>query len=188
LFMKKAKPPKSLETYWEQVTRGKPAEAKEIDPKSVVTAPWVRLKCQYGCPRYGKGYCCPPDTPGPDEMRSILDSYSRGILFHLKAAKTKSGGRIKLVQDFLASVVDLEGEMFKSGFHRAFAILSGPCTLCKECGKLKGIPCSSGYRARPSMEACGIDVYQTAWNNGFPLAPLKEKKETQNLYSLILVE
>ena len=188
LFMKKAKPPKSLEACWEQVTREKPAEAKEIDPKSVVTAPWVRLKCQYGCPRYGKGYCCPPDTPGPDQMRSILDSYSRGILFHLKAAKTKSGSRIKLVEDFLARVVDLEGEMFKSGFYRAFAILSGPCTLCNECGKLKGIPCHSGYRARPSMEACGIDVYQTAWNNGFPLAPLKEKKETQNLYSLILVE
>jgi predicted metal-binding protein len=177
-----------LEPFWGRVTRGKPAEAKEIDPKSVITAPWVRLKCQYGCPGYGRGYCCPPDTPGQDQTRRILDSYSRAILFHLEAAKTGSESRVKLLEDFLASVVDLEGEMFKQGFYRAFAILSGPCTLCKECGKLKGIPCRWGYRARPSMEACGIDVYQTAWNNSFPLVPLKEKKETQNLYSLMLVE
>jgi predicted metal-binding protein len=187
-IMKKTKAPKSLEAYWEQITTGRPAEAKEIDPKSVVTAPWVRLKCQYGCPRYGRGYCCPPDTPAPEQTRRILDSYNRAILFHLTAAKTESGNRIELIEDFLARVVDLEGEMFKNGFYKAFAILSGPCTLCKECGKLKGTPCHSGYRARPSMEACGIDVYQTAWNNDFPLAPLKDKKESQNIYSLMLVE
>jgi len=186
--MKKTKVPNSLEIYWEQVTTGRPAEAKEINPTRVVTAPWVRLKCQYGCGGYGRGYCCPPDTPTPEQTRSVLDSYSRAILFHLKAAKTKNGSRIELIEDFLTSVVDLEGEMFKNGYYRAFAILSGPCTLCKECGKLKGIPCRSGHRARPSMEACGIDVYQTAWNNDFPLAPLKEKWETQNIYSLILVD
>lgn len=28
--------------------------AKEIDPRSIVTAEWVRMKCQYGCPGYGK--------------------------------------------------------------------------------------------------------------------------------------
>ena len=186
--MQKKKPPASLETYWEQVTKGRPSEAKEIDPKTVVTAPWVRLKCQYGCPRYGRGYCCPPDTPTPDQTRKILHSYARAILFHLEAAKTSGSSRGKVLQGFLSSVVDLEGEMFKQGFYRAFAILSGPCTLCQECGKLKGVPCRSGYRARPSMEACGIDVYQTAWNNGFPLAPLKEKNETQNLYCLMLAE
>ena len=186
--MTHTKAPRSLEDYWERVTRGKPAEAKEIDPRGVVTAPWVRLKCQFGCPRYGKGYCCPPDTPGPDETRRILDSYNRAILFHLQAAKSEGKSRVDLLEGFLRAVVELEGEMFKQGFYRAFAILSGPCTLCEECGKLKGIPCRSGYRARPSMEACGIDVYQTAWNNGYPLAPLKEKTETQNLYCLILAE
>jgi predicted metal-binding protein len=41
---------------------------------------------------------------------------------------------------------------------------------------------------RPSIESVGIDVYQTARNSGFPIAPLKEKKETQNLYCLMLVD
>ncbi len=28
---------------------------KQIHLSSVVTAPWVRLKCQFGCPGYGRG-------------------------------------------------------------------------------------------------------------------------------------
>jgi predicted metal-binding protein len=178
----------NLETYWERVVEGRPAEAREIHPSSVVTAPWVRLKCQYGCPSYGLGYCCPPDTPTPEQTRKVLDSYSRSILFHFTAAKKGGVNRTKLVREYMDTLVDLEGEMFKDGFYRAFLLVSGPCRLCEECGKLKGVPCRHGYRARPSMESFGIDVYRTAWNNGFPIHPLREKKETQNLYSLMLVE
>jgi len=38
------------------------------------------------------------------------------------------------------------------------------------------------------MEGCGIDVFQTARNNGFFIQPLREKTENQNLYRLMLVE
>lgn len=37
----------------------------------------------------------------------------------------------------------------------------------------------------PRMEACGMDVYQTARNNGFSFKPLCEKTETQNEYCLV---
>ncbi|MBA4395389.1 MAG: metal-binding protein, partial [Desulfobacca sp.] len=62
------------------------------------------------------------------------------------------------------------------------------CGLCRECGKLKGTSCLFPYQARPSMEACGIDVYQTARNNGYPIQPLHERSETQNDYCLMLVD
>jgi predicted metal-binding protein len=176
-----------LDIYWKRVIEGMPAEAKEIHPSSVVTAPWVRLKCQYGCPRYDRGYCCPPETPTPEQTRKVLDSYNRSILFHFTAAKKSGQARGKLVRGFMDALVDLEGEMFKDGLYRAFVLLSGPCALCEECGKLKGVPCRYGSRARPSMESVGIDVYRTAWNSAFPIAPLKEKEETQNLYCLMLV-
>lgn len=29
-------------------------EFKYIDTDSIVVEPWTRLKCQYGCPNYGK--------------------------------------------------------------------------------------------------------------------------------------
>jgi len=179
---------KDLAPYLEKVVKERDADGKVIHPSTVVTAPWVRWKCQFGCPGYGRSYCCPPDTPSPENTRSTLDTYERTILFHLDAAKRADESRSKLLRSFTDALVELEGEMFKDGYYRAFVLVSGPCGLCKECGKVRGKACELGYRARPSMEACGIDVYQTARNHGFPIKPLKRKEETQNLYFLMLVD
>ena len=177
-----------VEKYWKKVIKGRPAEAKVIDPASVMTAPWVRLKCKYGCERYGRGYCCPPETPTPEQTREILNSYQRAILFHYQAKKKGDESRRKERRAFVDALVELEGVMFKDGYYKAFVLVSGPCRLCEQCAKSKSLPCNFGSRARPSMESCGIDVYQTAWNNGFPIQPLRDKGETQNLYCLMLVD
>ncbi|MDH4267474.1 MAG: DUF2284 domain-containing protein, partial [Deltaproteobacteria bacterium] len=55
--------------------------AKIISPSQVVTAPWVRWKCQFGCGGYGSSLMCPPYTPQPEETRKMLDGYKRAILF-----------------------------------------------------------------------------------------------------------
>jgi predicted metal-binding protein len=170
------------------VIKGRSAEAKVIHPASVVTAPWVRLKCHYGCEMYGREYCCPPETPSPEETRELLDGYNRAILFHYQAGKKGGDNRSMTRRAFLDEIEELEGEMFKDGYYTAFALLSGPCRLCVECAKSKNKPCNFGSRARPSMESCGIDVYQTAWNNEFPIQPLRHKGEIQNLYCLMLVD
>lgn len=177
-----------LEGYCRRVTEGRTAQAKVINPSTVVTAPWVRLKCQFGCARYGKGYCCPPDTPTPEYMRKVLDSYGRAILFHFESAKIPDQSRKKSFSEYLDALVDLEGEMFKDGYYKSLVLLCGPCDLCKECGKLKGSPCNFSHRARASMEACGIDVYATARGNGFSIHPLRDKGETQNDFCLLLVD
>jgi|GEM_PF-2393063 len=85
---------------------------------------------------------------------------------------------------YLDMLVNLEGELFKDGFYKAFVMLAGPCVLCRECGLKENAPCRFPAKMRPSMEACGIDVYQTASNNGFFINTLKEKIETQNIYCL----
>lgn len=180
--------PVDLEKYCIRAIAGKATHAKPIHPSSVVTAPWVRLKCQFGCAAYDKGYCCPPDTPTPEQTRAILDRYHRAILFHIEAPKISDQSRIELLKEFFDMLIDLEGEIFKDGYYKAFVLLAGPCMLCKECTKLKGDPCNFGNRARPSMEACGIDVYQTARNSGLFIKPLREKTETQNMYCLMLVD
>lgn len=177
-----------LQRYWKRVTTGRPAEAKLIEPASVVTAPWVRLKCQYGCEMYGREYCCPPETPTPETTREVLSCYRRAILFHYRAEKRGGQNRAQARKAFLDDLVELEGEMFKDGHYKAFVLLSGPCSLCAECAKSKDKPCHFGARARPSMESCGIDVYQTAWNNGFPIQPLRHKGDPQDLYCLMLVD
>ena len=150
------------------------AGAKVIDPASVVTATWVRLKCQYGCSGYGRRLTCPPYSPDPATTRTMLSEYGHAILVH-----ARGGTDVKEV------VVALEREAFLAGHYKAFAMGAGPCRLCPECD-VTG-PCRNNDRARPCMEASGIDVFQTARTNGFEIKVLTSHECTGNHYGLVLV-
>ena len=177
---------RDLEKYCRMALDGGASHAVVIAPSSVATGPWVRLKCQFGCPVYGNGYCCPPDTPTHDQTRAVLDAYTRAILFHIEAPKTEDRGR--KYSAYMDALVNLEGILFKDGYYRAFVFLAGPCIRCKKCGKTAGIPCAHKGAVRPAMEACGIDVFRTARNNGFFIETLRCKTETHNDYCLMLVD
>lgn len=174
-----------LEKYCEKAIQEGATNAKVIHPSSVITAPWVRFKCLYACP-FNQRYSCPPHTPTPEETRSALDSFHRAILFRKEAPYSKERGRD--ITAYHEMLVQLEGEVFKDGYYKAFVMLAGPCGLCKECGSVTGVPCRNPGKTRPAMEAFGIDVYQTVRNNGLFITPLREKTETQNIYSLMLVD
>jgi len=177
---------RDLEEYGLRAIKGGATHAKQILPDSVVTAPWVRLKCQFGCPGHGNSHCCPPNTPTPEQTREILDSYQRAILFHIEVPDMP--GKEKHYRQFFDMLVDLEGEIFKDGYYKAFVFLAGPCRLCKECAKLEDETCKFPSRARPCMEACGMDVFQTARNNGLFIEPLRKRTDTNNEYCLMLVD
>jgi predicted metal-binding protein len=157
-------------------------EAKVIDPGSVATAEWVRMKCQFGCPGFGLRLCCPPQTPTPDQTRKVLDAYQKAILVH---RRTKKGERER-AKGFSQAVVQLEIEIFLDGYYKAWSMGSGPCRLCKECDTTGS--CKHGLEARPAMEACGIDVYKTVRDNGFPIEVVRTHEDERNNYGLILVE
>jgi len=177
---------KDLQKYCDYALENGATSVKLILPSSVVTAPWVRLKCQFGCDGYNYGYCCPPHTPTYEETRKVLDSYHRALLSHIETSLTPDRG--KRLKKFREMLVDLEGDMFKDGYYKAFVFLAGPCNLCKECGKVTETFCSHGDRARPSMESCGIDVFQTARNNGCHIETLREETEPRNTFCLMLVD
>jgi len=88
----------------------------------------------------------------------------------------------------LEALVELEGKMFKDGYYKAFLFVAGPCGLCKKCGAPDGQLCVFPSKARPSMESCGMDVYQTARNNGYFIQTLSERTETNNKYCLLMVD
>ena len=175
-----------LETYCQEARRGGASAVKVIDPGSVVTAAWVRLKCQFGCPGYNKGYCCPPFTPTWEQTRSVLDTYERALLFHIRVEHRPQ--REQIYRHYFAMLVDLEGRLFKDGYYKAFVFLAGPCRLCRTCASLEDKPCNAMNRARPSMEGCSIDVFQTARNNGFAIETLSERTAVHNEFCLMLVD
>ncbi len=147
---------------------------KFIDPVSIVVGHWTRQKCQYGCSGYNTNLCCPPYSPNADATRKLLSDFNVALLLHF-------GPKGKISK----SVVALEREIFLYDFPKVISYGAGPCTICKECSFTE---CKFPHLARPSMEACGIDVYATAKKNGFPINVLKTKDDAQNYYGLLLIE
>lgn len=171
---------KAVQTYCQKALKMELDGAKVIDPRTVVTAEWVRMKCQFGCPGFGLRLCCPPHTPTPDQTRKVLDAYQKAILVH---RRIKKGDQAK---GFSQTIVKLEIEIFLDGYYKAWSMGSGPCRLCKECDTTGS--CKHGLEARPAMEACGIDVYKTVRDNGFPIEVVRTYEDERNNYGLILVE
>ena len=169
-----------IETYCRRAEERGLDCAKIIDPESIAVAGWVRMKCQFGCPGYGKRLCCPPYTPSPDETREIIQSYQKAVLLNRRLA------RREMAKSFNETVVALEREFFLEGYYKAWGLGSGPCRLCKECDVTR--PCKHGYEARPSMEACGIDVFKTARDNGLLIDVVGNREDSSYAYGVILVE
>ena len=53
-----------------------------IDPKEVIVAQWVRMKCMFGCGEYGRNASCPPNVPTISECERFFMEYKKAILFH----------------------------------------------------------------------------------------------------------
>jgi predicted metal-binding protein len=170
-----------IKTYAAAVLERGVDHALIIDPATVVTAPWVRFKCRYGCLGYGLRLCCPPNTPTWDETRVVLDSYAVAILMHRHWKKN-----YVMVDEFNTVATDLERTIFLDGFYKAFAMGSGPCRGCEECN-LSGT-CRHPDKGRPSMESCGIDVYATAHAHGLPIDVVRTHEDERDLYALVLIE
>jgi len=147
--------------------------AKAIPARSIVAAEWVRLKCQFGCDGYGGCLTCPPHSPAPETTRRMLASYKRGLLI-----------RGDEYTDIRSIVVTLEREIFLDGYFKAFGMGAGPCNLCAECAEI----CRHTEKTRPSLEACGIDVYTTVQSNGYPIEVLKTAECKGNYYGIVLIE
>ncbi|GJQ22743.1 MAG: DUF2284 domain-containing protein [Planctomycetia bacterium] len=151
------------------------AQAAVIHPNTIITGRWVQLKCKYGCEEYGKKLTCPPHSPSYEEMKEILREYNRALLLH---------GHMSWQMRYITA--EIEKLAFALGFYKAFGLGAGPCKLCENCDTTHS--CIRTMEARPSMEACGIDVYQTARNHNFKIETLKDKNEEANIYGLILLE
>lgn len=176
--MKRANPPRksAWETYIQEALAAGAADARLISTDTVVTAQWVRFKCQFGCSGFGEFLTCPPYSPTPEKTALMLREYKTALLVH-----ANKRGRITPL------LIRLERRAFLDGYYKALALGAGPCALCKSCHPEES-GCRHPEKARPAMEACGIDVYQTARNNGLPIEVVTGSACPQNYYGLLLIE
>lgn len=140
------------------------AKAALVDVSDIVLSTDFRDICeQNACGMYGRCYMCPPDV---GEIRPLMEkvrSYQRGLLYQTIAP--------------LEDSFDIEGMQAAAEFHAqctqrvrdalapllppdSMHLAAGGCHLCEQCAKRDDLPCRFPERALPSMEACGINVYE----------------------------
>jgi predicted metal-binding protein len=158
-------------------------DARIVPAGAVVVRNWVRWKCKFGCGEYGRRLTCPPYSPTPEETRKVLGEY--GVCLLVKFGRCVEAGYEGGV-NVHEVMFQLERSAFLSGVYSAFALACGPCPYCEECNVKEGV-CRHPERARPSMEACGIDVYATARNAGYELKVVTSYEEEPTFFGLLLL-
>ena len=158
-------------------------DAVELPAEKVVVRDWVRWKCRFGCGEYGRRLTCPPLSPSPEETRRVLREYNLCLLVRFGPCVEAGYGDGVNVHEVM---FELERAAFLMGYYSAFALASGPCPYCEEC-TLKEGSCRHPERARPSMEACGIDVYATSRNAGYDLKVVTSRDQRPVFFGLLLL-
>jgi predicted metal-binding protein len=82
-------------------------------------------------------------------------------------------------------MLELERAAFLAGHPKALSFVAGPCSLCDEC---RPDDCLQPDRARPSLEAAGVDVYAAAAAVGWRLDPVQDHESPVAYLGLLLVE
>ena len=187
--------------------------AKSFNAKGVVVDERVRLKCLIPpCDDYGLNLMCPPYVMSVKEFREIFSKYQWTILIQIETPFTtemkKQIKQAKEVSELYASkkfantykknfdpvrsklhniINKVEAQATMLGYRFATGFIGGSCKLCPECVATVNSeePCRHPFRARPSMEAMGIDVYKTAENAGLPFKIPPKNKTVWN--GLVLV-
>lgn len=169
------------------------AKVRPISADMIVVSEWVRYKCRYGCKGYAKHFSCPPYAPTPDETRNMLRDYETALLLRFDGIPgIEEFSTDEIPEDFHPWYKDMilwihdtvhfiEKRAFYDGFYKAFGFGAYPCIYCEHCvaeeseglvdESLKRL-CRHMDMVRPSMEACGMDVFATAKNAGWELTTI----------------
>lgn len=160
---------------------------KWIDPRSIVVAEWVRMKCTFGCGEYGHNATCPPNVPSVAECREFFSDYTEAAVFRFEKAVEKPEDRHAWTRTVNQALLRMEREVFLSGYRKAFLLFMDSCTLCADCSGARA-ECKNPKSARPTAEAMGMDVYATVWQIGYPIQVLSDYSQAMNRYAFLMVE
>ncbi len=139
-------------------------KATVIGTDSIVLSATFRDICKSnGCGMYGRCWMCPPDIGDIEPLMAEVRGYKHGLLYQTVAdiedsfdieGMQEAGKRHVMVSQRLEAFLMLQMD-------KHLHLSCGGCRLCERCAKLDGLPCRDPERAMSSMEAYGIDVYNT---------------------------
>ncbi|MBC8466389.1 MAG: DUF2284 domain-containing protein [Deltaproteobacteria bacterium] len=197
--------PQDLERYCQYALEQGADEAQVVDASKIPVEDAVAFKCRV--PRcFGYNNCaqCPPHAPKPAEIRQLLKSYTHGVLFvsrvdsKLLKRDRNDKKRKAAFRAILEIVSKLESAAFYDGHYLAVGFSAGSCfsSLCDPklgCQVLNGENCRFALKARPSMEAVGMNVYNLIASSGWEVYPFGSNADPEdipvaNLAGLVLIQ
>jgi len=162
------------------------SDYKWIDPKEIVVAYWVRVKCTFGCSDYGLG-TCPPNTPLVADCINFFKEYNSGLIIRLSKLANKDAYPSEWSREMTNKLLGIERDIFLSGYHKTFLLNQTCCSLCKDCSGNR-INCKDKTNSRPSPESFAVDVYQTVRNAGLDINVIAENPSEINRIAILLIE
>jgi predicted metal-binding protein len=185
---------RNLERYKDKALELGASRAKIVKADEIPVDERVTLKCQVPrCFGYGVSAHCPPNTLKPAELSAHLEKYKWAIFFTIDVPpevivrdKATIKERVAVYQNVFKIVTDIESMAFYDGHYLAFGFGAGSCrhTFCgleEDCQAMKGQRCRFSLRARPSMEAVGIDVYKMVASAGWDIYPVGSNAEPRDM-------
>jgi predicted metal-binding protein len=160
---------------------------KWLDPQEIVVSHWVRLKCEFGCPSYGKVASCPPNSPTVQECQHFFTEYNQALVLHFQKIAPDKAERKTWSARTNLKLVKLEQEVFMAGYHKAFLLFMDSCELCAECVPDRA-NCKEPKLSRPTPEGMAVDVFTTVRKLGYPIDVLNDPKQTMNRYAFLMVD
>lgn len=160
---------------------------KWIDPKEFVVAQWVRMKCMFGCDEYGRTATCPPNVPSVDECERFFRDYKEAVIFHFEKKVDTPEERWDWTRELNRKLLELERDVFCSGYQKTFLLFLDSCNFCKNCTGVRE-KCKLPEQARPTPESMAMDVFTTVRKVGYSINVLSEFDETMNRFAFLLIE
>lgn len=177
-----------------------------IPAEKIAVREWTRFRCRFGCAAYGTHFGCPPFVPSTAETRAMTAEYHTAVLVRFDTATFPPGpdglplSRGEILRTVQQTIADLERTAFLAGYYRAFGMGASPCALCSTCvaqemldagttpTALDAGRCRQKKMMRPSMEALGIDVFETVRNAGLSIEVLTGREDPPIYFGLVLLE
>ena len=121
------------------------------------------------CGNYGRCWTCPPDCGDIDVLMAKLKEYD-SVLLYQTVGELEDSFDIEGMEDAHKKHLKVTmaiGDEVKTLLDVPYLQLSaGACGICEVCAKRTGEPCRFPDKALTSLEACGINVYETVKNTG----------------------
>ena len=144
--------------------------ANIIRADSIVTDRAFRAMCESNaCGVYGKCYMCPPDVGDIGELMAEVRKYKLALVYQTVSELEDSfdvEGMIAAKKRSYPLAQSLRQVFAELGITDALHLGAGGCGVCEVCAKRTGEPCRYPELAMPSLEACGINVYELARSAG----------------------